>query len=58
MLGRAIEFLPGLRNLSAVRAWTGFRAATPDKLPLIGPAALAESTSTHERLFLRRATKA
>jgi glycine/D-amino acid oxidase-like deaminating enzyme len=21
----------------AVRTWTGFRAATPDKLPLIGP---------------------
>jgi glycine/D-amino acid oxidase-like deaminating enzyme len=24
--------------MSAVRTWTGFRAATPDKLPLIGPA--------------------
>jgi glycine/D-amino acid oxidase-like deaminating enzyme len=23
--------------MSAVRTWTGFRAATPDKLPLIGP---------------------
>jgi glycine/D-amino acid oxidase-like deaminating enzyme len=23
--------------MSAVRVWTGFRAATPDKLPLIGP---------------------
>jgi glycine/D-amino acid oxidase-like deaminating enzyme len=22
--------------LSGIRAWTGFRAATPDKLPLIG----------------------
>ena len=52
MLGRALEYLPELRKLSAVRAWTGFRAATPDKLPLIGPAALAESTSTHERLYL------
>jgi glycine/D-amino acid oxidase-like deaminating enzyme len=37
MLGRAMEYLPGLRGLSAIRAWTGFRAATPDKLPLIGP---------------------
>jgi glycine/D-amino acid oxidase-like deaminating enzyme len=37
MLARALEYLPGLRNLSAVRAWTGFRAATPDKLPFIGP---------------------
>ena len=23
--------------MSTVRTWTGFRAATPDKLPLIGP---------------------
>ena len=38
MLSRAIEYLPGLGKLSSVRAWTGFRAATPDKLPLIGPA--------------------
>jgi glycine/D-amino acid oxidase-like deaminating enzyme len=37
MLGRALEYLPGLGKLSALRAWTGFRAATPDKLPLIGP---------------------
>jgi D-hydroxyproline dehydrogenase subunit beta len=37
MLLRAIEFLPGLAKLSSLRAWTGFRAATPDKLPLIGP---------------------
>ena len=37
MLARAEQYLPGLSNLSAIRAWTGFRAATPDKLPLIGP---------------------
>jgi D-hydroxyproline dehydrogenase subunit beta len=37
MLARAIEYLPALGKLSALRAWTGFRAATPDKLPLIGP---------------------
>jgi glycine/D-amino acid oxidase-like deaminating enzyme len=36
MLRRALEYMPGLGRLSAVRAWTGFRAATPDKLPLIG----------------------
>ncbi len=36
MLARALDFMPTLRNLSAIRAWTGFRAATPDKLPLIG----------------------
>jgi glycine/D-amino acid oxidase-like deaminating enzyme len=38
MLERACEYLPGLARLSAIRSWTGFRAATPDKLPLIGPA--------------------
>jgi glycine/D-amino acid oxidase-like deaminating enzyme len=37
MLRRALEYIPGLAGLSAIRAWTGFRAATPDKLPLIGP---------------------
>jgi D-hydroxyproline dehydrogenase subunit beta len=37
MLQRAQEYMPGLGALSAVRTWTGFRAATPDKLPLIGP---------------------
>ena len=37
MLERACEYMPGIRSLSAVRTWTGFRAATPDKLPLIGP---------------------
>ena len=36
MLRRAMEYLPGLGALSAIRCWTGFRAATPDKLPLIG----------------------
>jgi D-hydroxyproline dehydrogenase subunit beta len=37
MLERAQEYMPGLAQISAVRTWTGFRAATPDKLPLIGP---------------------
>jgi D-hydroxyproline dehydrogenase subunit beta len=37
MLGRAFEYMPGLAPLSAIRVWTGFRAATSDKLPLIGP---------------------
>jgi glycine/D-amino acid oxidase-like deaminating enzyme len=46
MLDRAIEYLPGLSKLSSIRTWTGFRAATPDKLPLIGP------HSDHERLYL------
>ncbi len=37
MVRRAREFLPGIGDLQAIRVWTGFRAATPDKLPLIGP---------------------
>lgn len=37
MIRRAIEYMPGLARLSATRVWTGFRPATPDKLPLIGP---------------------
>lgn len=37
MLQRAASYLPGIGRLQAVRVWTGFRAATPDKLPLIGP---------------------
>ena len=39
MLNRAQHYMPALSNLSCVRCWTGFRAATPDKLPLIGPSA-------------------
>ena len=37
MLKRAEEYMPGLVQMSTIRVWTGFRAATPDKLPLIGP---------------------
>jgi len=37
MLARAALYLPDVCGLSAIRVWTGFRAATPDKLPLIGP---------------------
>ena len=36
MLQRAFEYMPALERMSAIRTWTGFRAATPDKLPLIG----------------------
>lgn len=46
MLARACEYMPGVSRLSAIRAWTGFRAATPDKLPLIGPC------PGHDRLYL------
>jgi glycine/D-amino acid oxidase-like deaminating enzyme len=37
MLERTNEYMPEASGLSAIRTWTGFRAATPDKLPLIGP---------------------
>jgi len=46
MLARALEYMPGLKGLSAIRVWTGFRAATPDKLPLIG------RCPGHDRLYL------
>jgi glycine/D-amino acid oxidase-like deaminating enzyme len=46
MLNRAVNYLPGLGKLSSLRTWTGFRAATPDKLPLIGP------HTDHDRLYL------
>ena len=43
MLERAIEYMPELARLSVIRTWTGFRAATPDKLPLIGKGASEEA---------------
>ena len=42
MLQRAIEYLPTLGRLSAIRVWTGHRAATPDKLPMIGPSVVSD----------------
>jgi len=36
MLRRALDYLPALAGLNTVRTWTGFRAATPDGLPIIG----------------------
>jgi len=38
MLQRAAHYLPMLPQLNGIRAWTGFRAASPDGLPLIGAA--------------------
>ena len=42
MLQRAMEYMPGIGRLSAIRAWTGHRPATPDKLPIIGPSVESE----------------
>ena len=36
MLRRAVEYMPGLARLNGIRSWTGFRAASPDGLPLVG----------------------
>ena len=36
MLKRAADYMPGLAHLNGIRAWTGFRAASPDGLPLVG----------------------
>ncbi|HET9742584.1 MAG TPA: FAD-dependent oxidoreductase [Terriglobales bacterium] len=46
MLARAVAYIPELAQTSAIRCWTGFRAATADKLPLIGP------SKNDERLWL------
>jgi glycine/D-amino acid oxidase-like deaminating enzyme len=37
MLERAQQYMPAFKQMPLVRSWSGFRAATPDKLPLIGP---------------------
>ncbi len=36
MLSRAIEYMPGLASARQITSWAGFRAGTPDGLPLIG----------------------
>lgn len=36
MLQRTFEFLPGMRQLDALRIWTGFRPASADGSPYIG----------------------
>jgi len=37
MIERACEFMPVLSTLAISRTWAGFRAATPDKMPYLGP---------------------
>ena len=39
LVERLTAFLPAISGLSATRIWTGQRAVTPDRLPLIGPLA-------------------
>ena len=42
MLRRAFEYLPAFDRLMAIRSWAGHRAATPDKLPFIGPSLVSD----------------
>lgn len=37
MLKRACQFLPSLAKLNIIRCWSGFRAASQDGAPLLGP---------------------
>jgi glycine/D-amino acid oxidase-like deaminating enzyme len=46
MLQRTLDYMPGLGQLAVTRCWAGHRAATPDKLPLIGP------TPDHAKIWL------
>jgi glycine/D-amino acid oxidase-like deaminating enzyme len=46
MIRRATQYVPSLGRLSAIRIWVGHRAATPDKLPLIG------ASITSDRIWL------
>lgn len=58
MLNRAFEYIPALRDVRAIRCWTGFRPATPDKLPLIGPSLVSEKiwlATGHEGLGITTA---
>ncbi len=45
IFARAAEYLPALPSLTIERTWTGFRSATPDKLPLIGPVSRRQDAS-------------
>lgn len=58
MIERARAYMPGIAHLQAIRVWTGFRPATPDKLPLIGPVPDDESlwlAAGHEGLGITTA---
>jgi glycine/D-amino acid oxidase-like deaminating enzyme len=44
MVRRALEYMPALGGLPVVRVWVGFRPATVDNLPVIGPLPAAPRT--------------
>jgi glycine/D-amino acid oxidase-like deaminating enzyme len=58
MIRHATEFMPALAGLQVTRVWTGFRAASDDGLPLIGPYGDAENVvlaTGHEGLGITTA---
>lgn len=59
MLRRAVEMVPALARVSALRTWVGFRPCTPDNLPLVGAwdeAAKLYVAAGHEGLGITTAT--
>ncbi len=61
MVRRARRFLPGVGDLQMLRCWAGFRPATPDGRPIIGPIPGSERgnqwvATGHEGLGLTTAT--
>jgi glycine/D-amino acid oxidase-like deaminating enzyme len=59
MLRRAFEYMPALRRVATLRAWTGLRPATRDNLPLIGRHPELENVfvaAGHEGLGITTAT--
>ncbi|MCF7974191.1 MAG: FAD-binding oxidoreductase [Phycisphaerae bacterium] len=42
MMAQACHYMPEIGALSVTRTWVGFRPATPDKRPLIGPSLVSD----------------
>ncbi len=58
MMARACLYMPDIGVLSITRTWVGFRPATPDKRPLIGPSLVSDKiwlATGHEGLGIATA---
>jgi glycine/D-amino acid oxidase-like deaminating enzyme len=58
MMARACLYMPDIDELSITRTWVGFRPATPDKQPLIGPSLVSDKiwlATGHEGLGITTA---
>ncbi len=58
MMARACLYMPDIGELSITRTWVGFRPATPDKRPLIGPSLVSDKiwlATGHEGLGITTA---